>query len=666
MQTLLNRLPIAHKYAIIGILVVLVTLIPTGMVVFDKLVSARHASAAADHLEPATQVLEIIRLSQQARGLSNAFLNGNDGAAANLDKALNALQAAHDQAEAQMTAAGVDKQATDQLRDLRGQINSLANRARAKSIAAGESFSAYSDIIARQMAVLADIVSMTGLDLDSSPDTYALINGLFNSLPPLTEYLGQARGFSSGLLARGSASTADLQRTAALHALSQDRLHAWNAALATAMRNSPAIEADLAASVSQASASTRDALALTQREVINAEALNYSSSNYFSAMTTPIDAQFRLAGQAADVLDTLLQERADSAQRQLLLLLGGLTILAIIAFWLAVLLTKSAIVSLRTSLGMARTVASGDLTSVAAINGTDESQQLLQALNDMTSSLVGIVAQVRGATDNIATAAGQIAAGNNDLSERTVSQAAALEETAASMEQLTSTVTQNSENAASANTLTRNATEVARRGGEAVEQFVTTMATIRETSSHIAEIVGIIDGIAFQTNILALNAAVEAARAGEAGKGFAVVAAEVRSLAQRSANSAREIRDLINQSAEEVNSGSKLADAAGETMREMLHGIEQVGHIMNEIAVASQEQSSGIAQVNIAVGQMDDATQQNAAMVQEAASAAASLREQAELLVQAVSTFQLPGQASAQALETERGHSAPMLLSSSR
>ncbi|NLC34839.1 MAG: hypothetical protein GX772_00035 [Alcaligenaceae bacterium] len=383
-------------------------------------------------------------------------------------------------------------------------------------------------------------------------------------------------------------------------------------------------------------------------------------------MTTPIDAQFRLAGQAADVLDTLLQERADSAQRQLLLLLGGLTILAIIAFWLAVLLTKSAMVSLRTSLGMARTVASGDLTSVAAINGTDESQQLLQALNDMTSSLVGIVAQVRGATDNIATAAGQIAAGNNDLSERTVSQAAALEETAASMEQLTSTVTQNSENAASANTLTRNATEVARRGGEAVEQFVTTMATIRETSSHIAEIVGIIDGIAFQTNILALNAAVEAARAGEAGKGFAVVAAEVRSLAQRSANSAREIRDLINQSAEEVNSGSKLADAAGETMREMLHGIEQVGHIMNEIAVASQEQSSGIAQVNIAVGQMDDATQQNAAMVQEAASAAASLREQAELLVQAVSTFQLPGQASAQALETERGHSAPMLLSSSR
>ncbi|MFT0849329.1 methyl-accepting chemotaxis protein [Achromobacter sp. F4_2707] len=664
MQAFLNRLPIAQKYAIIGILVVLVTLIPTSMVVYDKVVSARQASAAAEYLEPATQVLEIIRLSQQARGLSNAFLNGNDGASANLNNALNALQAAHDQAEAQMAAAGVEKQTIDQLRDLRGQINSLADRARAKNIAAGESFSSYTGIIARQMAVLADIVSVTGLDLDSSPDTYPLINGLFSSLPPLTEYLGQARGFSSGLLARGNASMADLQRTAALNALSQDRLQAWDATLATAMRNSPFIQTELAASVSQASSSTRDALALTQREVIAAETLSYPSSNYFSAMTTPIDAQFGLARQVADVLDTLLQERADNARNQLLLLLGGLTVLAIIAFWLAVLLTKSAIVSLRTSLNMARTVASGDLTTVAPINGTDESQQLLQALNNMTGSLVGIVTQVRGATDNIAAAAAQIASGNNDLSERTVSQAAALEETAASMEQLTSTVTQNSDNATTANVLTRDATEVARRGGQAVEQFVTTMGAIRETSSHITEIVGIIDGIAFQTNILALNAAVEAARAGEAGKGFAVVASEVRSLAQRSANSAREIRDLINQSAEEVNAGSELADAAGQTMREVLQSIEQVGQIMNEIAVASQEQSSGIAQVNLAVGQMDDATQQNAALVQQAASAAAALREQAELLVQAVSTFQLPGQAQTQ--EREYHHSAPMLPSSRR
>ncbi|MFA7668742.1 MAG: methyl-accepting chemotaxis protein [Burkholderiaceae bacterium] len=642
MQILLNRLQLSHKYAIIGLLALIVMLIPTSIVVLDQSATARKASASVEYLVPVRQTLETIRLSQQARGLSSVYLNGSTGTAGNLASALESVQKAHDQADADMLAAGVDAQTRARLRDLRGQMDTLGARVRAQGLDSAESFSAYSAIVARQLDVLADLVSATGLDLDAAPDTYPLINGLFGSLPQLTEHLGQTRALGSGLLARGIASETDRRQVTMTLALATDRLQDWEASLATAQRNNPLIETGLATALKQASDDTSRALSLTQREIIDARVLGHLPTDYFNAMTQAIDSQFTLASQAAATLSTLLDTRAAQAQWQLWQLVGGLTVLALAAFWLAVIITRSIIVSLNTSLSMARTVARGDLTSIAHIAGTDEVQQLLQALNDMNGSLIGMVDQVRGATDNIATAARQIAAGNQDLSERTVAQAASLEETAASMEQLTSTVTQNSENARTANSLTREATNVARRGGQAVLQFVDTMSAIRDTSSRISDIVGIIDGIAFQTNILALNAAVEAARAGEAGKGFAVVAAEVRSLAQRSATSAHEIRDLIGQSAAEVDSGSRLADAAGTTMREVLASIEQVGTLMNEIAIASTEQSSGIAQVNIAVGHMDGVTQQNAALVQEASAAADSLLEQADMLVHAISAFRLP------------------------
>lgn len=643
MHKLLSRLKLAHKYTIVGMLVFIVTLVPTSMVVFDKAVIARQSSAAAEYMGPARQTLEVIRLTQQARGLSSAFVNGNTGIANNLNTVLNAAQQAHELAAAQMRAAGVDVQTLNTLQSIRADLRELGSRVLAQNINSNESFNGYTAVVARQLAVLSEIISATGLDLDSSPDTYALITGLFGNLPQLTEYLGQTRALGSGMLARGTRSDADLLNITVTHALATDRLQAWNVSLDAAQQHSTLAESSLSGITQRTDGHSRSALALTQRELINAQPLSYSSSDHLNTMTQAIDSQFELASQASTVLGTLLDTRAGHAQQQLWLLLSGLSVLAIAAFVLAISITRNVIASLQTSLNMARTVAKGDLTSVADINGTDEVQQLLQALNDMNGNLVHIVSQVRNSTNSIATAAGEIAAGNRDLSGRTISQAAALEETAASMEQITSTVTQNSDNAGAANTLTRDATEIARRSGEAVQQFVETMSAIRETSSRISDIVGIIDGIAFQTNILALNAAVEAARAGEAGKGFAVVASEVRSLAQRSATSAHEIRDLIGQSAAEVDAGSKLADAAGETMRQVLDSIEQVRQLVNDIAVAGTEQSAGIAQVNIAVGQMDGVTQQNAALVQEASAAAESMLEQAEMLVAAVSTFQLPG-----------------------
>ncbi|HWZ46928.1 MAG TPA: methyl-accepting chemotaxis protein [Herbaspirillum sp.] len=290
---------------------------------------------------------------------------------------------------------------------------------------------------------------------------------------------------------------------------------------------------------------------------------------------------------------------------------------------------------------LAQMVAAGDLSGNIVVHSNDEIGLLLQALKDMNSSLGHIVAEVRMGTDAIAIASGQIASGNLDLSSRTEEQAASLEETAASMEQLTSTVKQNSENAQQAKQLARTAATVAARGGEMVGHVVETMASINDSSRKIVDIIGVIDGIAFQTNILALNAAVEAARAGEQGRGFAVVASEVRSLAQRSATAAKEIKQLIDDSVEKVATGGTLVGQTGSTMTEIVDSVQRVSDIMAEISAAGREQSIGIDQVNQAVGQMDNATQQNAALVEQAAAAAASLREQAGRLVQTVSVFKL-------------------------
>jgi methyl-accepting chemotaxis protein len=295
-------------------------------------------------------------------------------------------------------------------------------------------------------------------------------------------------------------------------------------------------------------------------------------------------------------------------------------------------------------------IAAGDLTVDVALR-PGENDSMLFAMKRMRDSLAGIVTQVRSGTDTIATASSQIATGNMDLSSRTEEQASSLEETASSMEELTSTVKQNADNARQANQLASTASEVAERGGTVVAQVVDTMASINASSNKIVDIIGVIDSIAFQTNILALNAAVEAARAGEQGRGFAVVASEVRTLAQRSAAAAKEIKQLIGDSVAKVDAGARLVDHAGVTMNEIVASVRSLTDIMGEITSASQEQTAGIEQINMAVIQMDQVTQQNAALVEEAAAAAESLQEQAAMLADVVSVFKLdtaaPGGATA-------------------
>ena len=325
--------------------------------------------------------------------------------------------------------------------------------------------------------------------------------------------------------------------------------------------------------------------------------------------------------------------------------LGGALVAVVLAALLGTWVTRSITGPIDRAIQVARAVACGDLTQRVEATTHDEVGTLLRSLGEMSDALSQVVAVVRSGSESVASASTQIAQGNTDLSSRTESQASALEQTAASMEQLGATVTQNADGAGKANALAQRASGVAGQAGEVVTQVVDTMKGISESSRRIADIINVIDGIAFQTNILALNAAVEAARAGEQGRGFAVVASEVRSLAGRSAAAAKEIKALISDSVERVEQGSVLADRAGGTMAEVVTSIRSVTDLMGEISAASAEQRSGVAQVGEAVMQMDQATQQNAALVEEMAAAATSLRQQAHDLVQSVSVFRLGPQA---------------------
>ena len=378
------------------------------------------------------------------------------------------------------------------------------------------------------------------------------------------------------------------------------------------------------------------------------QSYNPAVAAYLQSLRDFVDLQQKYAAQR--------QSELGSDRMRTVQLVGVMVALVLAGIGLgAYFLIRSIQQPLAQAQTLAQRIAAGDLSSQEAVVRGDEFGDLLRALNSMSESLGRMVYQVRQSTDSIATASAEIAQGNHDLSARTEQTSSNLQETAAAMEQFTSTIQQSAQSAQQASSLANGAASVARKGGDVVSQVVSTMEEIQRSSSKIADIIGVIDGIAFQTNILALNAAVEAARAGEQGRGFAVVASEVRSLAGRSAEAAKEIKQLIGVSVEKVEAGSGLVQQAGSTMQDIVQSVQRVTDMIGEITAASTEQSAGIAQVNQAVGNLDQMTQQNAALVEESTAAAQSLREQAEQLAQAVSQFKVSG-AAADAMVAPRRH----------
>ncbi|MYN21101.1 HAMP domain-containing protein [Rugamonas sp. FT107W] len=362
------------------------------------------------------------------------------------------------------------------------------------------------------------------------------------------------------------------------------------------------------------------------------------SNKLFRQVNEQLDALVKINDDGSAAAD---KSASDTYAMSRKMVLGTLALLIVVSAVLATVVARIVAAPLEEAVAIAQRVADGDLTGHIVSHGRDETGQLMHSLKAMNDSLLRVVGEVRGGTDTIATASAQIASGNLDLSARTEGQASSLEQTASAMEELTSTVKQNADNARQANQLAQSASGTAADGGKVVGEVIATMESISASSRKIVDIISVIDGIAFQTNILALNAAVEAARAGEQGRGFAVVASEVRNLAQRSAAAAKEIKGLIDDSVQQVDNGTALVQQAGSTMEQVVASVRRVSDVVAEISAASSEQSTGIEEVNKAITQMDEVTQQNAALVEEAAAAAGSLQDQAAKLASVVAVFRL-------------------------
>ncbi|MBP7353269.1 MAG: hypothetical protein KA964_09600 [Comamonas sp.] len=488
-----------------------------------------------------------------------------------------------------------------------------------------------------------DLGNRSGLAQDPDADIFYLGYPLANHTPSTAGIAVRIAAYALLNVSRGVVDTKDKVFYEVTEARLNDTFSGVETQLSQSMQANAAVQQALGARFDALKATSKELLGYVRKHFTLVDQVAVSQQEVQTAAQPTIDAAWALVSQNGVVLDQLLAERGAEAatQRNLLVLLLALGIGASVYLYVGVYLSMAA--SLAQASQAAKSIAAGDLGTVQAPVSKDEFARLLEDLRSADRALAQVIAGVKESSESIATATSEIASGTQSLSSRTELTASSLQQTAGSMAQLTDALSHSRGSADSARQLSVSAADVARRGGTVVQQVVQTMDAINQSSRKIADIIGVIDGIAFQTNILALNAAVEAARAGEQGRGFAVVASEVRALAGRSAEAAKQIKDLIGSSVGKVDEGARLVSEAGATMHEIVDSVGRVDAVIGEISVAAGQQSQGIAEINTAVGQLDDMTQQNAALVEQSAAAAESLREQARLLAEVVGNFRIHG-----------------------
>ncbi|MGD9426983.1 methyl-accepting chemotaxis protein [Pantoea sp. NSTU24] len=639
MKKILDRINLPAKFLLLGSFALILFILPTFLFIQtgNQLVDTKKVELSGIPVEQ--KVLKLLNLLQRHRAESAIAIS--------LNKADNAPRMALvAQINTLSRTIGDDLHRDDaqapplkSLQRITQEWEDLQNAINGGQLTLATSLARHAHLIQGVLDMNQDVLDFYQLSLDADLNTYQLIVSIYSRLPLLTETLGQIRANGTSLIAAGNISDTDRSRLAFQIDNGKTALTQFSKNMDKVFSIEPRLKSAFSGLAQDASQQAQDALQLADSIFVSGHA-SVASVEYVRVFTQAINRYAELGNQSSIRLEQMMDAQIDQKRYSQYLLLAGLLAVALLAVGMAVMITRSVTRPVKEAVDVASRVAAGDLTTQMTISGSNEMAALLNALLRMQERLSQLVSDIKGNAATIANSSEEIARGNGDLSSRTEEQAASLAETAASMEQLAAIIKQNADNTRFASDRAESATQAALSSGAAMDSVMETMHKIRGSSGKIEEITSVIDSIAFQTNILALNAAVEAARAGEQGKGFAVVASEVRALAQRSASAAKEIKGLIEQSVGHAQEGIAMAQNAGDKVKQSVSAIEQTSQLMRDISSSSEEQSSGILQVNIAVNQMDQVTQQNAVLVEESASSAEELAARAGQLRTMVAVFQ--------------------------